>query len=66
MEEEKQGILMGINRLAVIASTKGKVYRLLKHTGKYYMPPLSYSDADFVHDAITEIKKVNMMIFLID
>ena len=53
--EEKQGIQMKINRLAVIESTKGEVYRLLKHTEKHYMPPLSYSDADFAHDVITAI-----------
>ena len=55
MEEENEGILMGINRLVVVASTKGEVYRLLEYTTKYYMPPLSYSDADFVHDVITGI-----------
>ena len=66
MEEEKHGIPMGINKLAVIASTKGEVYRLLKHTTKYYIHPLSYSDSDFEHDVITGVKKVNIMIFLID
>ena len=66
MKEEKQGIPMGINKLAVIASTNGEVSRLLKHTEKYYMPPLSYSDAVFVHDVITGILKVNMIIFLIN
>ena len=58
MEEAKNQVPIGINRLTVVANSKGEVYKLLKFTGKYYLPPLSHSDADYIHDILTGIKRV--------
>ena len=60
MEEVKNQVPMGINRLIVVANSKREVYKLLKFTGKYYLPPLSHTDADYIHDILTGIKKVKM------
>ena len=48
---------MGISRLTVVANPKTEVYMLLRYTGKYYLPLLTSSDADYIHDIMTAIKK---------
>ena len=65
MEEENNTLPIGVNRIAVIASKLGEIYKLLEHTVNYYMPPISHSDDDFVHDVILETKKVVKTMFLI-
>ena len=49
---------MGINLLIVVASSKREVFKFIKYTGKYYLSPLSHSDADYIHDILTGIKWV--------
>ena len=58
MEESKNQVSLGIGRLTVVANSKTKVYKLLKYTGKYYLPSLTHSDADYIHDIMTGIKKI--------
>ena len=58
MEEAKNQVPIGINCLIVIANSKREVYKLLKLTRKYYLPPLSHSDADYIRDILTGIKIV--------
>ena len=65
MEEEKNTLQIGVYRIAVIAGTKGEIYKLLKHTENYYMPLLSHSDVNFVLDVIIGTKKVGKTMFLI-
>ena len=47
MEEFKNQVLLGISRLTVVVNPKTEVYKLLKYTGKFYLPPLTSSDADY-------------------
>ena len=49
---------MSVPKIKVIASTKGDMYRLLKNDGKYYLPPFSQADGNFIHDIVNRIKKV--------
>ena len=58
MEEAKNQVLMGINRLIIVANSKREVYKLLKYTEKYYLSPLSHSDANYIHDILADIKRV--------
>ena len=58
MEEDKEMHPLSIPKIKVIASTKSEMYKLLKNEGNYYLPPLSQTDGNFIHDAITGVKKV--------
>ena len=58
MEETRNQVPMGINRLIVVANSKREVYKLRKYTWKYYLSPLTHSDANYIHDILTGIKRV--------
>ena len=49
---------VSLTRIKIITSTKSELYRLLKNEGNYYLPPPSQTDECFIHDVMTEIKKV--------
>ena len=37
--------------------TKREIYRILKMKGKYYLPPESQSNSDFIHDVMVGKKR---------
>ena len=62
MEEDKENTL-SVAKIKMIATTKSEMYKLLTHSGKYYLPPQSQADGDFIHDIMSGNKKVMIYYF---
>ena len=60
MEENEQRFSsLSVARMKMVATTKGEIYSLLKHSGKYYLSSRSQTDGDSIHDIIVGYKKIN-------
>ena len=65
MEEEKDRKPLSFARIKMVATTKSEMYKLLIHSGKYYLPPQSQIDGAFIHDIMSGLKKVIIHYFLL-
>ena len=45
---------------AVKGRTKREIYRIFQMKGKYYLPPESQSNSDFIHDVMVGKKRVSI------
>ena len=57
MKENKEMSIMSVSKIKKIAITKREMYRSSKNDGKYYLPPFSQADRNFILDVMTRIKR---------
>ena len=63
MEEDKVRIPLSVAKIKMVAITKSEMYKPLTHSGKYYLPPQSQTDGDFIHEIMSGFKKVMIYFF---
>ena len=63
MEEDKERIPLSVAKIKMVAITKSEMYKLLTRSGKYYLPPQSQTDGDFIHGIMSGYKKVKIYYF---
>ena len=39
MEKDKENIPLSVAKIKMVTTTKSEMYKLLTHSGKYYLPP---------------------------
>ena len=62
MEEEEEKLTDLIaSKMKMVASSKGKVYRLLNYRGQYYFQPKNIASAEFISDIMSGKKKVRFI-----
>ena len=56
----EQTVNLNWKEAAVKGRSKREIYQLLAMKGKFYLPPESQANSDFIHDIMVGRKKVNL------